>query len=155
MWGWRGRSKLWANVPFFWQPTAWWGQSAEWGARTPEDTSGALVHAHKQLHPHGDAGVPAQRQQADVAGHDGRAQQVLDGGGAVGVPIEDLQREREISLKPQPVMWILIMICFPSMNHEFKKVWNQQAIFLLYKYPTWGKCRRADEPGWQKCNLPP
>lgn len=59
----------------------------------PEDNSGALVHAHEQLHPQGDAGVPAQRQQADVAGHDGRAQQVLHRGRAVRVPIEDLQGE--------------------------------------------------------------
>lgn len=59
-----------------------------------EDTSGALVHADEQLHPQGDAGVPAQRQQADVAGHDGGAQQVLHRGRAVRVPIKDLQGEK-------------------------------------------------------------
>lgn len=57
-------------------------------------TSGTLVHAHQQLHPHGDAGVPAQRQQADVAGYDGWAQQVLYHGGAVRVPIEDLESRK-------------------------------------------------------------
>lgn len=60
----------------------------------PQEPSGALVHAHEQLHPQGDAGVPAQRQQADVAGHDGRAQQVLHRGRAVRVPVEDLQGEK-------------------------------------------------------------
>lgn len=70
---------------------AWQGQSG-----TPEAASAALVHAHEQLHPHGDAGVPAQGQQADVAGHDGGAQQVLDRGRAVRVPIEDLQRGSDI-----------------------------------------------------------
>lgn len=69
----------------------------------PEDTSGALVHAHEQLHPQGDAGVPAQRQQADVAGHDGRAQQVLHRGRAVRVPIEDLQGEKVASF----LFWLL------------------------------------------------
>lgn len=54
-----------------------------------EHTLGTLVHAHQQLHPYGDAGVPAQRQQADVASYDGGAQQVLYHGGAVRVPIED------------------------------------------------------------------
>lgn len=60
-----------------------------------ECTSGTLVHAHQQLHPHGDAGVPAQRQQADVAGYDGWAQQVLYHGGAVRVPIEDLESRKQ------------------------------------------------------------
>lgn len=69
----------------------------------PEDTSGALAHAHEQLHPQGDAGVPAQRQQADVAGHDGRAQQVLYCGRAVRVPIEDLQGEKVAS----SLFWLL------------------------------------------------
>ena len=59
-----------------------------------EFTSGALVHAHQQLHPHGDAGVPAQRQQADVTSYNGRAQQVLYRGGAVRVPIEDLKSRK-------------------------------------------------------------
>ena len=62
-------------------------KQAEWA-------SGTLVHAHQQLHPRGDAGVPAQRQQANVTGHDGRAQQVLYCGGAVRVPIEDLESRR-------------------------------------------------------------
>lgn len=55
-----------------------------------ELTSATFIHAHQQLHPHGDAGVPAQRQQADVTGHDGWAQQVLYRGGAVRVPVKDL-----------------------------------------------------------------
>jgi len=57
--------------------------------------SGTLVHAHEQLQPHADAGVPAQRQQADVAGHDGGAQQVLDRG-AVRVPVEDLEESHYV-----------------------------------------------------------
>lgn len=57
-------------------------------------TSGTLVHAHQQLHPHGDAGVPTQRQQADVASHDGWAQQVLYGGGPVRVSVEDLKSRK-------------------------------------------------------------
>lgn len=69
----------------------------------PEDASSALAHAHEQLHPQGDAGVPAQRQQADVAGHDGRAQQVLHRGRAVRVPIEDLQGESVAS----SLVWLL------------------------------------------------
>jgi len=53
--------------------------------------SGALVHAHEQLDAHGDACVPAQRQQADVARHDGRPHQVLHRGRAVGVPVKHLR----------------------------------------------------------------
>lgn len=60
------------------------------GRTRRECTSDALVHAHQQLHPHGDAGVPAQRQQADITGHDRWTQQVLHCGGAVGVPVKDL-----------------------------------------------------------------
>lgn len=52
--------------------------------------SAALVHAHQQLHPDGDAGVPAQWQQPDVAGNNGWTQQVLHGGGTVRVPIKNL-----------------------------------------------------------------
>lgn len=52
-------------------------------------TSGTLVHAHQQLHPHRNAGVPAQRQKADIPSHNGRAQQVLHCGGAIRVSVED------------------------------------------------------------------
>lgn len=41
--------------------------------------------------------MPAQGQQADVAGHDGRAQQVLHRGRAVRVPVEDLQGDKVAS----------------------------------------------------------
>lgn len=58
--------------------------AAEW-------TSRALVHAHEQLNPHGDAGVPAQRQEADVTSYNRWAQQVLHSGGAVRVPVEHLE----------------------------------------------------------------
>lgn len=68
----------------FWQAAGWQGKGKQ-----AECTSRTLVHAHQQLHPHGDAGVPAQRQQADVTGHNRWAQQVLHRGGAVRVPIED------------------------------------------------------------------
>lgn len=74
-----------------WQAAGWQGKDGKWGKSRAKCTSGTLVHAHQQVHPHGDAGVPAQRQQADVASHDGWAQQVLYGGGAVRVPIEDLK----------------------------------------------------------------
>lgn len=56
--------------------------------------SDALAHAHEQLHANGDAGVPAQRQQADVARHDGRAQKVLHRGRAVRISVEDLGGRR-------------------------------------------------------------
>lgn len=58
-------------------------------------TSGTLVHAHEQLHPHSDAGVPPQRQQADVASHNRWAQQVLHSGGSVRVPIKHLREHRQ------------------------------------------------------------
>lgn len=51
--------------------------------------SGAFAHAEEQLEAQGDASVPAQGQDADVPGHDGWAQEVLDRRGAVRVPIED------------------------------------------------------------------
>lgn len=76
----------------FWQAVGWHGNRWTVGETQAGLRSAALVHAHQQLHPDGDAGVPAQRQQADVAGHDGGAQQVLHGGGAVRVPVEDLRR---------------------------------------------------------------
>lgn len=61
--------------------------------RITQSSSGALAHAHQQLHPHGDAGVPAQRQQPDVTGHNRGAQQVLHRGRAIRVPIEDLEEK--------------------------------------------------------------
>lgn len=42
--------------------------------------SAALAQALEELHADGNAHVPAQRDQADVAGHDGRPQQVLHRG---------------------------------------------------------------------------
>lgn len=53
----------------------------------------ASVHAEQQLHAQSDARVPSEWEDADVARHDGRAQEVLHGGGAVRVAIEDLGRE--------------------------------------------------------------
>uniref|UniRef100_A0A8C7E7U6 Uncharacterized protein n=1 Tax=Nothoprocta perdicaria TaxID=30464 RepID=A0A8C7E7U6_NOTPE len=53
--------------------------------------SGALAQALEQLHADGDAHVPAQRDEADVAGHDGGAQQVLHRGRAVRVAVENLE----------------------------------------------------------------
>lgn len=55
--------------------------------------SAALAQALEELHADGDAHVPAQRDQADVARHDGRPQQVLHRGRAVGVAIENLWKE--------------------------------------------------------------
>lgn len=89
-----------------------------------EDTSGALVHAHEELHPQGDAGVPAQRQQADVAGHDGRAQQVLHRGRAVRIPIEDLKREKVAS----SLFWLLKL---SLKQHEHVNSHNVQFHLLM------------------------
>lgn len=52
--------------------------------------SATLAQALEELHADGDAHVPAQRDQADVAGHDGRPQQVLHRRRAVRVAIEHL-----------------------------------------------------------------
>lgn len=54
--------------------------------------SGTLAGAFQQLHPDGNADVPAQRDQPDEAGNDGRPQQVLDCGSSVRVSIEDLKK---------------------------------------------------------------
>lgn len=59
----------------------------------PGRRSAALAQALEELHADGDAHVPAQRDQADVARHDGRPQQVLHRGRAVRVAIENLSRE--------------------------------------------------------------
>ena len=74
----------------------------DWSAGQVVDhqrSSVTLVHAHQQLHPQGDAGVPAQRQQADVSGHDGGPQQVLHRGGSVRVPVEDLRKRDPVSVR--------------------------------------------------------
>lgn len=47
------------------------------GLRRAGGGSAALAQALEELHADGDAHVPAQRDEADVAGHDGRPQQVL------------------------------------------------------------------------------
>lgn len=57
--------------------------------------SGTLADALQQLHPDGNADVPAQRDEANEAGDDGGPQQVLNRGGAVRVAIEDLERWRK------------------------------------------------------------
>ncbi|PWA14365.1 hypothetical protein CCH79_00011146, partial [Gambusia affinis] len=58
-------------------------ETAECGTKErASSSSDALAQTHQQLHPDGDAGVPAQRQQADVTRNDGGPQQVLHGGGA-------------------------------------------------------------------------
>lgn len=77
-------------------------------------SSWALVRAHQQLHPHGNAGVPAQRQQADVASYDGRSKQVLHRRGAIRVPIKDLRNGDACEGA------ILLLICFSmSTIHYF------------------------------------
>ena len=43
----------------------------------------AFAHAEQQLHAQGNACVPPQREDADVARHDGRAQEVLHRASAV------------------------------------------------------------------------
>lgn len=55
---------------------------------------GAFVHAEQQLQAQGDACVPAQGKDADVAGYDRRSQEVLHRRGAVGVSIKHLRNER-------------------------------------------------------------
>lgn len=82
------------------------GKDTQWGPKQTAYISAALVHAHKQLHPHGDAGVPAQWQQADVTGNDGWAQQVLHRGRAVRVPVEDLEREFTACKDTQKITFI-------------------------------------------------
>lgn len=54
-----------------------------------EGSRGAFAHAQEQLEAQGDASVPAQRQDADVTGHDGGAQEVLNRRRTVGVSIKD------------------------------------------------------------------
>lgn len=90
---------------FFILSLACWQETSECGTkeRAPS-SSDALAHTHQQLHPDGDAGVPAQRQQADVTRYDGGPQQVLHGGGAVRVPVEDL-RKRETK-------WLVLLSSF-------------------------------------------
>ena len=59
------------------------GGTREWtggGVKVEAPGGGAsdtLAHAEQQLYAQGDARVPAQRQDAQVARHDGRPQQVL------------------------------------------------------------------------------
>ena len=60
---------------------------------TMEGSRGAFAHAQEQLEAQGDASVPAQRQDADVAGHNGGAQKVLNRRGTVGVTIKDLDKQ--------------------------------------------------------------
>lgn len=55
---------------------------------------GAFVHAEQQLQAQGDACVPPEGKDADVASYDGRPQQVLHGRGAVRVSIKHLREER-------------------------------------------------------------
>lgn len=86
-------SKSWTNVPLL-ASGRLAGEGWTVRKKQAEYTSGALVHAHQQVHPHRDAGVPAQWQQADVSSHNRRAQQVLHRGGAVGVPIENLKSRK-------------------------------------------------------------
>lgn len=62
-------------------------------AQEPAWGSAALAQALEQLHADGYANMPAQRDEADVTGHDGRPQQVLHRRRAVRVAIENLWRE--------------------------------------------------------------
>lgn len=55
--------------------------------------SDAFVHAEQQLHAQGDARVPSEGDDADVARHDGWPQEVLHGRGAVRVSIKHLRRK--------------------------------------------------------------
>lgn len=62
------------------------GNSWEWLCLLA--SSGAFIHAKQQLQAHGDASVPAKREDTDVARYDWWTQQVLDCGRAVRVPIK-------------------------------------------------------------------
>lgn len=85
-----------------------------------ESTSGALVHAHQQLHPHSNAGVPAQWQQSDVTSYDGWPQEVLHCGGAVRVPIENLRREQtECSLSSSTAQLVQLQVGRTDMQILF------------------------------------
>lgn len=95
------------KVSPFWQAAGWQGKEKQ-----AECTSHTLVGAHQQLHPHGDAGVPAQWQQADVTGHNGWAQQVLHRGGAVRIPIEDLKSGKHV------IMPVSIHSLFKTIHQE-------------------------------------
>lgn len=66
-----------------------------WGIRNKRrKRSHAFVHAEQQLQAQSDACVPSEGEDADVASHDGRTQEVLHRGGAVGVAIKHLRRGR-------------------------------------------------------------
>lgn len=56
---------------------------------------GAFVHAEQQLQAQGDACVPPEGKDADVASYDGRPQEVLHGRGAVRVSIKHLRKEQQ------------------------------------------------------------
>lgn len=53
------------------------------GPRLRQEASGTLADTLQQLHPDGDADVPAQWDQPDEAGNNWGPQQVLDCGGSV------------------------------------------------------------------------
>lgn len=55
---------------------------------------GAFVHAEQQLQAQGDACVPPQGKDTDVAGDNGRPQEVLNRRGAVRVSIKHLRKEQ-------------------------------------------------------------
>lgn len=57
----------------------------------------AFVHAEQQLQAQGDACVPPQGKDADVAGDNRRPQQVLHRRGAVRVSIEHLRKEADMA----------------------------------------------------------
>lgn len=57
--------------------------------------SHAFVHAEQQLQAQSDARVPSEGEDANVARHDGRPQQVLHRRGAVRVSVKHLGRERK------------------------------------------------------------
>lgn len=98
----------------FWQVVGWQGKEKQ-----TECTSRTLVHAHQQLHPHGNAGVPAQRQQADVTGHNRWAQQVLHRGRAVRVPIEDLKSGKRVKI--HGALYHTSLCTFIIQGHESRK----------------------------------
>lgn len=57
-------------------------------------TLGAFLHAEQKLHSDSDTCVPAQRDDSDVACHNGRTQQVLDRGGAIRITVKHLRMEQ-------------------------------------------------------------
>lgn len=77
---------------------AWYGQrfqDKDLGTTTGE-LSAASVHAEQELQTQGNACVPSQREDTDVARNYRWTQKVLDRRGAVRVPVKHLRREMPV-----------------------------------------------------------